>query len=290
MGRAIASGKRQTPRPQRLARPFSQLYGFKELLWGSHAGIVAHGDAVRRVPKRAQLCTSVGSRAVLSYLAIDPRSGQERLSRSAALAPDPGVARACQADDHSALHPCGDKDDPKHREPLRGLCCTNQLSDIAPLSQTDSSHRFCDGDATCGVAIQDRDTHLNLRDLAVEVTRHEALTQQFHAMHPLPGSGLLANHERVCLDATSAVVSAPIPPQRPTQVLRCAERVVSSDGTGSAWFLWLGVLARRADRSRTAVSPSRACKHALPGSGWRCDICACRMRHPRSRCQSPDRA
>ena len=37
--------------------------------------------------------------------------------------------------------------------------------------------------AECGEAVQDGDTDLELRDLAVEVPRHEALTQQFHAMH-----------------------------------------------------------------------------------------------------------
>lgn len=55
------------------------------------------------------------------------------------------------------------------------------------LPQAVLAHCFRDGDAKRGVAIQDGDAHLNLSDLAIKITRHEALTQQFHAMHPLPG-------------------------------------------------------------------------------------------------------
>ena len=87
----------------------------------------------------------------------------------------------------------------------------------------DLFHGFCDRNAKGGVAIQDRDAHLNLRDLAIKVVGHEALAQQFNAMH-------------LCLDAASSVVSAPVPPERPTQILRCAERVVPRDGTGGVGF------------------------------------------------------
>jgi len=48
---------------------------------------------------------------------------------------------------------------------------------FSPLPQTDLSHCLCDGDAKGGVAVQDRDAHLNLRDLAVEVPCHQALAE-----------------------------------------------------------------------------------------------------------------
>ncbi len=96
---------------------------------------------------------------------------------------------------------------------------------VPPFPQTDLSHGFCDRYAKGGVAIQDRDAHLNLGHLAVEGARHETLPQQLHAMHPLPGSDLPANHERVRFDAAPTVVSAPVPPECPTQILRCAECV-----------------------------------------------------------------
>tara|TARA_R110002073_G_C9430375_1_gene576665 strand:+ start:424 stop:618 length:195 start_codon:yes stop_codon:yes gene_type:complete len=39
----------------------------------------------------------------------------------------------------------------------------------------------------CRAMVQDGDTDLDLGDLTVEVPRHEALPEQFHAMHPLTG-------------------------------------------------------------------------------------------------------
>jgi hypothetical protein len=112
-----------------------------------------------------------------------------------------------------------------------------------PFPQADSPHGFCDRNAKRGVAIQDSDTHLNLCDLTVKVPRHEPLTQQFQAMH-------------LCLDAASAVIATPVPPQCPAQILRGAERIVSGDGASGAWLPWLGVSARRDDRSRSAVRDS----------------------------------
>jgi hypothetical protein len=69
---------------------------------------------------------------------------------------------------------------------------------VLPLPQTDLSHGFSDRNAKGSVAVQDRDVHLNLSDLAVKVVRHQPLAQQFHAMH-------------LCLDAAPAVVSVPVP-------------------------------------------------------------------------------
>ena len=56
-----------------------------------------------------------------------------------------------------------------------------------PLPRTDLSRDLCDGDAERGEAVQDGNTHLELGHLTVEVPRHEALTEQFDAMHPFAG-------------------------------------------------------------------------------------------------------
>jgi len=66
-----------------------------------------------------------------------------------------------------------------------------------PLRQTDLSYGLCDGYAKRSEAVEDRGPDLDLRNLPVKVSRREALTEQFHTMHPPPGNGLPANHERV---------------------------------------------------------------------------------------------
>ena len=63
--------------------------------------------------------------------------------------------------------------------PSTRLCCTNRLRTEVTLSRTDSSHGFSDGYAERGEAVQDGHTDLELGNLAVEVPRHEALTQEF---------------------------------------------------------------------------------------------------------------
>ena len=68
-----------------------------------------------------------------------------------------------------------------------------------PFPRADLSCGFRDGDAESGVAVEHGDADLELGDLAIEIARHEALTQQFHAMH-------------LRLDAAPAVVSGPTPP------------------------------------------------------------------------------
>jgi tRNA A37 threonylcarbamoyladenosine synthetase subunit TsaC/SUA5/YrdC len=55
---------------------------------------------------------------------------------------------------------------------------------------------------------------VELGDLAVEVPRHEALTQQFDAVH-----------FRLC--ATSAVISAPSSPERAPEVFRRPQCLVA---------------------------------------------------------------
>ena len=67
-----------------------------------------------------------------------------------------------------------------------------------PFPPTGLSCELCDRDAECGEAVQDGDTDLELRNLTVEVPRHEALVQQLHTMH-------------LCLCAAPAVVTASSP-------------------------------------------------------------------------------
>ena len=59
--------------------------------------------------------------------------------------------------------------------------------------------------AQCGWAVEHGDADLELCNLVVEVSRHEALSQQFHTMH-------------LGFDAASAVVSAPSAPDCATEV------------------------------------------------------------------------
>ena len=77
-----------------------------------------------------------------------------------------------------------------------GLCCTNRVRVGLSLSQMDVCHGLCGRYAKGGLAVEDSDTDLDLRDLPVEVLGHEALTHQFHTMH-------------LDFDAGSAVVSSP---------------------------------------------------------------------------------
>ena len=49
---------------------------------------------------------------------------------------------------------------------------------------------------------------------------HEALAEQLHAMHLLPGRVVCSNAREGCFDTAFAVVSAPAPPE--CQILRCA--------------------------------------------------------------------
>jgi hypothetical protein len=64
-----------------------------------------------------------------------------------------------------------------------------------------------DGDAERGEAVQVGDTNLGLRDLTVEVVRHEALTQQFHTMHLSPDAAS-------AVEADADAVVGRGPPQR----------------------------------------------------------------------------
>lgn len=65
------------------------------------------------------------------------------------------------------------------------------------LAQTDLAYGLSLGCAERREAVEDPGTDLELCDLAIEVPRREALFEQFHPMHPLPGSASL--HARVGL-------------------------------------------------------------------------------------------
>ena len=68
-----------------------------------------------------------------------------------------------------------------------------------------------------------------------------ALTQQRHTVH-------------LCLDAASAVVSAPSWPEGTTEVFRCPQCFVSRDRAGGDGLARFGVLAGRDDGVGAAVS------------------------------------
>jgi len=101
------------------------------------------------------------------------------------------------------------------------------------------SHDLCAGRCERGEAVQDGNTNLELRDLTVEVPRHEALTQWFHTVHP-------------GFDAASAVTAAPSSPDGTAEAFRGAQGLGARDRAGSVGLAWLGLLARRNDRGCTA--------------------------------------
>jgi hypothetical protein len=70
--------------------------------------------------------------------------------------------------------------------------------------------------------------------LAIEVSRHQALTQQFDTVH-------------LGFDAASAVVAAPFSPERSTEVFRCPQGFVARNCTCGDGLPRLGILARRDD-------------------------------------------
>ena len=102
---------------------------------------------------------------------------------------------------------------------LSGFVAQIDLRPRFPLPRTDLFYGNGSRYAKSSVAVENGSANLNLRDLSVEVTRHEALAQKFHAKH-------------FGLDAASAVVSAPPSPESPTQVLARSHCFVSGDGTG----------------------------------------------------------
>jgi hypothetical protein len=69
-----------------------------------------------------------------------------------------------------------------------------------PFPQTDPAYGLCDWYAKSGVTVEYCDPDLELNDLSVEVSGHEALAEEFDAIHL-----------RLC--AASAVISGQLSPQ-----------------------------------------------------------------------------
>lgn len=102
-----------------------------------------------------------------------------------------------------------------------GLCCGTHALDVplrpsavfqkpgegraSPFPRADLSNSVRDGYAERRVVIEHGDMDLKIRDVVAEIPRHEVLSQQLHAMHPLS--------ERLRFDAALALVSAPSLPQ-----------------------------------------------------------------------------
>jgi hypothetical protein len=138
-----------------------------------------------------------------------------------------------------------------------------------------SCHANDFGGAECVEAIDEGNPDLDFGVLAVGVSCGDALTEGLEAAHPLPGNGLPANHERVRLDPASDVVSGPPLPERPAIVASGAQGLVSRNCSRAIFLPRPSVLADWYDRRGLPVDPFRACKHALPGSGWRCGSGGC---------------
>jgi len=110
-----------------------------------------------------------------------------------------------------------------------------------PFPWADSSYALRDGNSERGVSVQDGNADMEFGDLAVEVPCHEALPQEFHAMH-------------LGFDAASAVVSAPSSPERAAQVSWRPQGLVADHGSRGGSFPRPGVPARRDDGMRAAMA------------------------------------
>lgn len=77
------------------------------------------------------------------------------------------------------------------------------------MPQTGLSYGLCDGYAKSGVTIEHRDPDLELRDLPVEVSRHEALAEEFDAFHLrlCAASAVEYEHENVASSASDRSLS-----------------------------------------------------------------------------------
>ena len=109
-----------------------------------------------------------------------------------------------------------------------------------PFPRTQLSHGFRDGYAERVVAVHDCNTDLNLCNLSVKVPRHEALSQEFHAVH-------------LGFGTAPAVVLAPVSPDRAAQVFGCPQGLVACDGSRCDWLPGFGILSGRDDSHGTPV-------------------------------------
>lgn len=68
------------------------------------------------------------------------------------------------------------------------ICCSKRLTARVPLFPNGFLPKDpCDRYSERGIAVQDGDADLDPSDFPVEAHCDEALPQQYHAMHPLPG-------------------------------------------------------------------------------------------------------
>ena len=104
----------------------------------------------------------------------------------------------------------------------------------SPFPRTELSYGLGDRSARSRVAVQDRDPDLELSDLSVEVSGHEALTEEFDAVHL-----------RFC--AAAAVILGPFSPECPPGILAGSYGFIPNDSTRCCWFPKLSVFARRDD-------------------------------------------
>ena len=95
-----------------------------------------------------------------------------------------------------------------------GLVAQSSRCPDFPFPQTHLTHGLRDGYAECGISVHDGNADLDLGDVAVEVPRHEALSQQLHAVH-------------LCLGPASAVVSTPVSADRSSRVFRRSQGFVT---------------------------------------------------------------
>tara|TARA_R100000750_G_scaffold33485_4_gene21484 strand:- start:868 stop:1098 length:231 start_codon:yes stop_codon:yes gene_type:complete len=65
-----------------------------------------------------------------------------------------------------------------------------------PFPGKDLSHSVRDGYAERREAVEHGDMDLEIRNVVAEIPRHEVLSQQLHAMHPLSDRALRSNVPR----------------------------------------------------------------------------------------------
>ena len=135
-----------------------------------------------------------------------------------------------------------------------------------------------DGCSEGGEAVQDCGPDLKRGDLPVEVTGHDALARELEAAHPLPGSGLPANHERVGLDLASSVIAAPSLPDRPAKASAPAKGLVAHGCSCCLFLPRLSGLAGRDDGCRSARRDGRMAGPGVKRHGSR-QLCGERARH-----------
>ena len=103
-----------------------------------------------------------------------------------------------------------------------------------PLPRSDLSHALRDRGSEGREAVEDRGSDLEFCDLPFEVARHDALAQQFEAVH-------------FGLDQTSSVIAAPVAPYGATKAGCGAQDGVAGIGTGRILFPKSAIAAGRDD-------------------------------------------